>query len=1413
MYESLVTMLFYWSKPRYFCIMKSCFGNLGLILLLISCETAFSQVNITNRGELIKISTGTTIYGVGDYNNLAPDPSRTDNPQLILEGTIAFAGNIVSNSVDFFDNSILLDLIKDGQGQLLATGSGNQFISGISSVNAYDLTLQKSGSLFLNRNISVTSTLNFVSGSLFLGNHTIDLGNAGLVVNETESNRIYGDGTATGQVLYTIPADPGSLSNVLGGLGLRIQGVIFGGGTSRIKRGHARQTTAGDGGIHRYYDLELGAGQEVNNLRFYYWDAEVVPTGINESDLVLYVSSDGGTTWTKLGGTIDMASNYVEINSITLTGNLRLTLASGSCAAPPMVDIGPPTLDFCDGSSLLLDAGNPGLRFLWSTTETTQQINVSSSGAFSVRVTDSKGCEGFDVITVTERPAPVTDFFMGISCQDNAVQFTNTSTIVDASALTYAWDFGDPLTTTDVSTSVNGTYTYTTPAIYNVQLTARSIFNCSTMVAKPVTIHPTPIADFSFTNACLGQVTSFNNLSSVPLPYGLTYAWDFDDATTSTDEDPVKSFTSASTYNVTLEVTSNAACEASVTKPVTVRHTPVAAFTVTDVCETIDIGINNQSTIASGSLMYSWDFGDATTANATEPLKSFTSDGSYTITLTATSTFGCSHTASQPITIYAAPQAQFSVNNDCQDQAFTFTNGSSSSQGALSYIWDFDDGTNSTVSAPVKSFSSHGTYAVLLTATTSLGCVDTYSQNVMVHPVPVSTFDFTNKCQNDNVLFLNQSTIANGSFTSQWDFDDGTQSTTTSPVKSFPVSGPYDIVLTITSDQGCQSSAIKELEVFALPVIDFGGPSISTCGTSYMLNAGNPGSTYAWSTTATTQQITATQNGLYSVTVTTPDNCSAYGQVTVTLQGDVLPDLGFDRSVCGQTTLDAGYPGSAYLWSTGETTRTISASSTGTYSVQVTDINGCIGNDMVVITVNPVPIVNLGSDVTVCANQAINLDAGNPGANYQWSDNSTNRFLTPVSSGNYSVNVTNSFGCVGTDAIDVTINPMPVNNLSASITVCDEVTLNAANPGSTYSWSVNSSNQSINVVTSGTYSVTVTTVNSCALVFSSNVTVNYSPTVELGADKNLCFGQSVTLDAGSEGNSYRWSTGPTSSTIRADRTGLYRVEVLRTNGCSTKDSVQVTIYPAIENDLKPLYQLCANEPRIVNAFSQQGVAYEWSNVQGPVSNYPSITVLTPGRWSVKTNDAIGCSRIDSVQVEVDQDPITARYLVASFVNVGDSVKFIQLSYPDPVRYGWDFADGIVSAASDPVHVYLRPGDFNSSLVVEDSSQCRDSRSKVITVRLLRTNPEEDESSVFIEILQSSVFPNPTVDKIFLDIELNKEAEITVFLYTLRGSIVESRTFSTLKNCEEFDVSNLGSGVYVLKVMVNNETRSTRFVKL
>jgi len=186
---------------------------------------------------------------------------------------------------------------------------------------------------------------------------------------------------------------------------------------------------------------------------------------------------------------------------------------------------------------------------------------------------------------------------------------------------------------------------------------------------------------------------------------------------------------------------------------------------------------------------------------------------------------------------------------------------------------------------------------------------------------------------------------------------------------------------------------------------------------------------YQWSNGSSSSSIVVNQAGTYTVTVTYgPPNCQATDVIELIPATSPTIDLGEDFEACGQSTLDAEFPGSQYSWSTGDSSQTIGVTSSGTYSVSVTTAEGCFGSDEVVVTINPLPKVDLGPDFEICIDDGGATTIGpnnNPNYVYLWSNNkTTNQILVgaPGSSiGNktFWLQITDDKGCIGTDTVNI----------------------------------------------------------------------------------------------------------------------------------------------------------------------------------------------------------------------------------------------------------------------------------------------------------------------------------------------------------------------------------------------------------
>ncbi|HRH39995.1 MAG TPA: hypothetical protein PK760_16710, partial [Flavobacteriales bacterium] len=304
-----------------------------------------------------------------------------------------------------------------------------------------------------------------------------------------------------------------------------------------------------------------------------------------------------------------------------------------------------------------------------------------------------------------------------------------------------------------------------------------------------------------------------------------------------------------------------------------------------------------------------------------------------------------------------------------------------------------------------------------------------------------------------------------------------------------------------------------------------------------LLNAGNAGCAYLWNTGAATQSIVGTSTNLYTVTVTTAQNCAATFDVQVTLAPAITVDLGNDTTICSGTSipLDAGTPGSTYAWSTGATSQTISASSANIYSVTVN--NGyCTATDAIAVNVAQGPMDVL-QDVSRCIDSPPTLDAGNAGCTYLWGNGATSQTIVANTSGNYPVTVTNSVGCSAAFDANVTLVQPPVIELGPDTVLCEGriLTLDAGNPGCSYNWSNGAHTRTISVGQAGVYTVEVTN-GQCERTDNIHVQFNPSPARMAVNEFHTCLDDEpkyVVIDAGNAGAQHQWSTGETTQVIMA----------------------------------------------------------------------------------------------------------------------------------------------------------------------------------------------------------------------------------------------------------------------------------------
>jgi|GEM_PF-5000008 len=369
----------------------------------------------------------------------------------------------------------------------------------------------------------------------------------------------------------------------------------------------------------------------------------------------------------------------------------------------------------------------------------------------------------------------------------------------------------------------------------------------------------------------------------------------------------------------------------------------------------------------------------------------------------------------------------------------------------------------------------------------------------------------------------------------------------------------------------------------AISATIFTDPAEEACDGDSITLSVLPNESYIWSTGETTQEITVTQTGSYTVTVTNYLTGCEVSVPPVDITIHPLPniDLGSDRDLCDGTnlTLDAGSGYSEYIWNDGDTIQQNIVSQTGIYVVMVTDSFDCRNRDTVAVTYHPNPQFSLGPDTTLCSNEYI-ISIPPVFTSYNWNNGASfNPSYTVEQSGTFHVVVINEWNCINYDTVYVTLFAVPSIELGNDVYACEPpVILNGGFGYSHYNWNNGSDTTQFHYVYStGLQLLTVTDNNGCSASDSLNVGVFGIPQIDLGQLIVADAEDTVIIDAGNSGLHYQWNTGDTTQTITiyaADNTSgiyFYSVTVTGDYGCTNSDEVALQILEpgAVFNSIIP----------------------------------------------------------------------------------------------------------------------------------------------------------------------------------------------------------------------------------------------------
>jgi gliding motility-associated-like protein len=385
--------------------------------------------------------------------------------------------------------------------------------------------------------------------------------------------------------------------------------------------------------------------------------------------------------------------------------------------------------------------------------------------------------------------------------------------------LSYQWSFGDGVT----SVLTNPSHNYTTPGIYTVRLITTNTSGCKDTIIKTNLINIGTI-NATFTtpaSVCAGVPLVINN-TSTPAPVAV--AWTFGDATSSTAINPIKIYSAPGIYPIRM-IADFGGCFDTAYQSVTVLDKPLANFNNTNTLSCNAPLTVNFTDVSTNVVRYNWDFGDGATSVLQNPAHTYTTTGTFDVTLVVTNRNGCTDTLRKVGLVKIIPP-QVTITNlpvsNCAPLSWTFSSTVNSVEAVVGYEWDFGDGTTSTQQNPTHIFAA-GTYNIRLVITTTGGCTDTaiVERGIIasIKPVPNLIATPRDVCAHLPVTFTDLST---GTVTSwQWLFGDGGTSTVQNPTHVYEDTGYFDITLIVCNAGCCDTVKFKNYIHINPPIAAF----------------------------------------------------------------------------------------------------------------------------------------------------------------------------------------------------------------------------------------------------------------------------------------------------------------------------------------------------------------------------------------------------------------------------------------------------------------------------------------------------------------------------------------------------------------------------------------------------------------
>ncbi len=641
--------------------------------------------------------------------------------------------------------------------------------------------------------------------------------------------------------------------------------------------------------------------------------------------------------------------------------------------------------------------------------------------------------------------------------------------------------------------------------------------------------------------------------------------------------------------------------------------------------------------------------------------------------------------------------------------------------------------------------------------------------------------------------------------------------------------GAYTLKLRSYTNGQFNQSQIQPLNVGSCCAADanftVSTPSLNVClGDSITFDAVTPTqSIYNWSlngqnfANGTQAGATFSQIGTFTVELESGDTtCTSTSTQVIVVNQPAASVASFNDESCPgdmngsiDLTVSGGFTPYTFSWSNGSTMEDPANLSAGTYSVLVTDSEGCTANRTVNIGVGvPVTAAFMSTDTNICAGGTVNFTDMSTGAsNYTWYQDgilvnqTQNPMLSFANSGTYSIQlVSSNVTCDDTASIQVNVFDPPALTAMSVDETCPnsqdgsiDLMLSGGSSPFTYSWSNGATSQDLTGVGTGSYTVNVTDSLGCqsSQMFTVNIGAGITAAFTHTDSTAICAGQSIDFtNTSSSATSLTWTNNGQvfsnmgNPTQQFDSAGVFLIQLVIDDGVcsdSTDLSFTVTAAPNVSDALSD--PVCPGDMNGMIDLSLSGgvmpYTYAWSNGE----TTEDISGLDSGQYSIQITDAVGCVVEDTFNLDL-LGGLTAAFNITTG---GSYVQLDDLTDITAVSWAWDFGDGNTSNDQNPLHQYAFFGNYEVCLIATDGFGCSDTICQDVTIATAI-----DKTNLF----PLEIYPNPTTDKILLSLPASRNAQVDIRVYDAQGKL----SLKTERSAQPeiiLDLQSLAAGLYTI----------------